>query len=234
MHNCSSVISYRLSGKKWNIRKNIFKAVIDSAVTENERYLWILGLKTQCDLLVSARREDFYQVCSRTMAHVSTRRCKKPSDKKYKGIRVHPFPKQGTELKKTRPFPTVEHFRHCLNKHMNRQSCFNLVCRGPFVSCANIGTFLVLTKQKAGWVRETDHIHYRKRKLVTLRLRCESVSNSLNISRTKKKCRDNVVRTLWQPSDVQVVVRPVRCCKGCSNWWNFLTMTITIICCDKV
>ena len=46
------------------------------------------------------------------------------------------------------------------------------------------------------WVREIDHIHYRKRKLVTLRLRCESVSNSLNISRTKKKCRDNVVRTL--------------------------------------
>ena len=117
---------------------------------------------------------------------------------------------------------------------MNRWSCFNLVCRGPFVSCANIGTFLVLTKQKAGWVRETDHIHYRKRKLITLRLRCESVSNSLNITRTKKKCRDNVVRTLWQPSDVQVVVRPVRCCKGCSNWWNFLTMTITIICCDKV
>ena len=75
---------------------------------------------------------------------------------------------------------------------MNRQSCFNLVCRGPFVSCANIGTFLVLTKQKAGWVREIDHIHYRKRKLVTLRLRCESVSNSLNISRTKKKMS-------WQP-----------------------------------
>ena len=74
---------------------------------------------------------------------------------------------------------------------MNRQSCFNFVCRGPFVSCANIGTFLVLTKQKAGWVREIDHIHYRKRKLVTLRLRCESVSNSLNISKTKK-CRDNV------------------------------------------
>ena len=75
---------------------------------------------------------------------------------------------------------------------MNRQSCFNLVCRGPFVSCANIGTFLVLTKQKAGWVREIDHIHYRKRKLVTLRLRCESVSNSLNISRTNKKMS-------WQP-----------------------------------
>ena len=46
------------------------------------------------------------------------------------------------------------------------------------------------------WVRETDHIHYHKRKLVTLRSRCESVSNSLNISRTKKKCRDNVGRTL--------------------------------------
>ena len=36
------------------------------------------------------------------------------------------------------------------------------------------------------WVREIDHIHYRKRKLVTLRLLCESVSNSRNISRTKK------------------------------------------------
>ena len=46
------------------------------------------------------------------------------------------------------------------------------------------------------WVREIDHIHYRKRKLVTLRLRCGSVSNSLNISKTKKKCRDNVVKTL--------------------------------------
>ena len=36
------------------------------------------------------------------------------------------------------------------------------------------------------WVREIDHIHFCKRKLVTLRLRCGSVSNSLNISRTKK------------------------------------------------
>ena len=44
------------------------------------------------------------------------------------------------------------------------------------------------------WVREIDHIHYRKRKLVTLRLRCESVSNSLKISKTKK----NVVTTLWE------------------------------------
>ena len=42
------------------------------------------------------------------------------------------------------------------------------------------------------WVREIDHIHYRKRKLVTLRLRCESVSNSLKIWKTKK----NVVTTL--------------------------------------
>ena len=42
------------------------------------------------------------------------------------------------------------------------------------------------------WVREIDHIHYRKRKLVTLRLRCENVSNRLNISRTKKKSRDHV------------------------------------------
>ena len=41
------------------------------------------------------------------------------------------------------------------------------------------------------WVREIDHIHYRRRKLVTLRLRCENVSNRLNISRTKK----NVVTT---------------------------------------
>ena len=47
------------------------------------------------------------------------------------------------------------------------------------------------------WVREIDHIHYRKRKLVTLRLLCESVSNSRNISRTKK----NVVTTLWELCD---------------------------------
>ena len=46
------------------------------------------------------------------------------------------------------------------------------------------------------WVREIGHIHYRKRKLVTLHLRCGSVSNRLNISRTKK----NVVTTLWQLS----------------------------------
>ena len=76
----------------------------------------------------------------------------------------------------------------------------------------------MLTKPESGiWVREIDHIHYRKRKLVTLRLRCGSMSNSLNISRTKKKCRDNLVATFWQPSDVQVVVRPVRCCKGSSD-----------------
>ena len=36
------------------------------------------------------------------------------------------------------------------------------------------------------WVREIEHIYYRKRKLVTLRLRCENVSDRLNISRTKK------------------------------------------------
>ena len=36
------------------------------------------------------------------------------------------------------------------------------------------------------WIREIDHIYYLKRKLVTLRLRCVSVSNSLNISRTQK------------------------------------------------
>ena len=36
------------------------------------------------------------------------------------------------------------------------------------------------------WVPEIDHIHYRKRKLVTVRLRCGSVSTSLTISKTKK------------------------------------------------
>ena len=41
--------------------------------------------------------------------------------------------------------------------------------------------------ESGNWVRKIDHIHYRKRKQVTLRLRCENVSNSLNISRTKKK-----------------------------------------------
>ena len=63
-----------------------------------------------------------------------------------------------------------------------------------------MGTFLVLTKQKERiWVREIDHIHYRKRKLVTLRLRCENVSNRLNISRTKKK--KSWPRTLWETCD---------------------------------
>ena len=120
-----------------------------------------------------------------------------PAGSQYRPIKTDPFPKQGTELKKTRPFSTVEHFRQCLYKHMNRQSCFNLVCRGPFVSCVKYRDVLGADQTKSGiWVREIDHIHYRKRKLVTLRLRCESVSNSLNISRTKKKCRDNVVKTL--------------------------------------
>ena len=48
------------------------------------------------------------------------------------------------------------------------------------------------------WIREIDHIYYLKRKLVTLRLRCVSVSNSLNISRTNKVSRqrcENFVTT---------------------------------------
>ena len=60
------------------------------------------------------------------------------------------------------------------------------------MSCANIGTFLVLTKQKAGYEYDRLIIFTSKRKLVTLHLRGENVSNNLNISRTKK----NVVTTL--------------------------------------
>ena len=44
------------------------------------------------------------------------------------------------------------------------------------------------------WVREIDQIHYRKRKLVTLRLGCERVKQLKHFE--KKKCHDNVVRTL--------------------------------------
>ena len=68
------------------------------------------------------------------------------------------------------------------------------------------------------WVREIDQIHYRKRKLVTLRLGCERVKQLKHFE--KKKRHDNVVRNLWQTSDVQVVVRPVRYCKGSSDWWS--------------
>ena len=67
-----------------------------------------------------------------------------PAGSQCRPVKTDPFPKQGTELKK-KPglFPrTVKHFRQCLSKHVNRQSCFNLVCRGPFVSCANIGTLI--------------------------------------------------------------------------------------------
>ena len=43
------------------------------------------------------------------------------------------------------------------------------------------------------WVREID-IHYRKRKLATLRLGCESVKQLKHFE--KEKSHDNVVRTL--------------------------------------
>ena len=38
-----------------------------------------------------------------------------PAGSQYRPVKTDPFPKKGTELKKkTRPFPTVEHFRQCL------------------------------------------------------------------------------------------------------------------------
>ena len=77
------------------------------------------------------------------------------------------------------------------------------------------------------WVREID-IHYRKSKLAILRLGCESVKQLKHFE--KKKCHDNVVRTLWQPSDVQVVVRPVDTAKAAVIGGQ---MDITTICCDK-
>ena len=46
------------------------------------------------------------------------------------------------------------------------------------------------------WVREIDEIHYRKRKLVTLRLGCERVKQLTCKHFEKKKCHNNVVRTL--------------------------------------
>ena len=120
---------------------------------------------------------------------------------------------------------------------MNRQIMFQSRLQGSLRVMRKYPDVLGADQTESGiWVREIDHIHYRKRKLVTLRLRCESVSNSLNISRTKKKnvVTTPVVRTLWQPSDVKVVVRPVRCRKGSSDWWTFLTMNFTTIFRDKV
>ena len=72
-----------------------------------------------------------------------------PTGSQCRPVKTDPFPKQGTGLKKTRPFPTVKHLRHCRNKH-EYIIMFQFVCRDPFLSCANIGTFLVLTKQKVG------------------------------------------------------------------------------------
>ena len=92
------------------------------------------------------------------------------------------------ENKKNRPFPSVKHLRHCLNKHMNRIIMFQSRLQGSLFVMRKYGDVLGADQTESGiWVREIDHIHYRKRKLVTMRLRCENVSNRLNISRTKKK-----------------------------------------------
>ena len=115
----------------------------------------------------------------------------------YRPIKTDPFPKQGTELKKNQAFSHGRTLSTMPQQTYEQTIMFQSRLQGSLrVMRKYRDVILLLTKQKAGWVREIDHIHYRKRKLVTLRLRCESVSNSLNISRTKKKCRDNVVRTL--------------------------------------
>ena len=115
-----------------------------------------------------------------------------PAGSQCRPVKADPFPKQGTGLKQTRPFPTVKHLRHCRNKH-EYIIMFQSRLQGSLFVMRKYRDVLGADQTESGiWVREIDHIHYRKRKLVTLRLRCESVSNSLNISRTKK----NVVTTL--------------------------------------
>ena len=57
------------------------------------------------------------------------------------------------------------------------------------------------------WVREID-IHYRKRKLTTLRLGCESVKQ---LKHFEKK---NVMTTLWEPCDNRLMFK----------WWYDLSI----------
>ena len=83
---------------------------------------------------------------------------------------------------------------------MNRIIMFQSRLQGSLFVMRKYGDVLGADQTESGiWVREIDHIHYRKRKLVTLRLRCENVSNRLNISRTKKK--KSWPRTLWETCD---------------------------------
>ena len=222
------------------------------AVTEKERYLWILGLKTQCGLLVSARREDFTrpvvgqwltyeEVDVRSLAIktlkvleciLKSTRC--PAGSQCRPIKTDPFPKQGTELKKNRPFPTVKHLRHCLNKHMNWIIMFQSRLQGsPFVMRKYRDVPCNDQTESGIWVREMIIFTIAKESL--WHCACVvGVCQTTSTFRKQKKCRDNIVTTFCQLSDVQVVVRAVRCCKGSSDWWTFLTMNTTTICCDKV
>lgn len=113
-----------------------------------------------------------------------------PKSSQYRPNKTDPFPKQGTELKKNQAFS------HGANTY---DIASTKICRlqGSLFVMRKYRDVLGADQTESGiWVREIDHVHYRKRKLVTLRLRCEGVSNSLNISRTKK-CRE----TLWEPCD---------------------------------
>ena len=114
----------------------------------------------------------------------------------HRPIKTDPFPKQGTELKKKKTglfsrsnTYDIASTNIWIDSHVSISSA-----RIPFCHAQISGRSWCWPNRKRdlGWVREIDHIHYRKRKLVTLRLRCENVSNSLNISRTKRKCRDHV------------------------------------------
>ena len=83
---------------------------------------------------------------------------------------------------------------------MNRIIMFQSRLQGSLFVMRKYGNVLGADQTESGiWAREIDHIHYRKRKLVTMRLRCENVSNRLNISRTKKK--KSWPRTLWETCD---------------------------------
>ena len=120
-----------------------------------------------------------------------------PAGSQYRPIKTDPFPKQGTELKKNQAFSHGRTLSTMPQQTYEQTIMFQSRLQGsPFVMRKYRDVLGADQIESGIWVREIDHIHYRKRKLVTNQLRCESVSNSLNISKTKKKCRDNVVRTL--------------------------------------
>ena len=164
---------------------------------------------------------------------LKSKRC--PKSSQYRPIKADPFHKQGTELKTKSGLSPLSNTYDIASTNIWIDNHASISSAGiPFCHAQISGRSWCWPNRKRDMsTRDWSYSLSQKKTSYTALALWECVKQ-LKHFENKKKCRDNVVRTLWQPSDVQVVVRAVQCCKGSSDWWTFLTMNITTICCDKV